>query len=210
MRRPFFSAVRCIAEPAKMRIFTAFQKTDTMGFLKTSFVVLLSLFYACTGLVRHKSIEEPAPIAATPVAAAQPEAPKELPHFTMEDAAGNTLDIHTLKGKKLFVNLWATWCPPCRAEMPSIEKLYAAADKEKAQFVLLSLDDRFEKAKKYMQDNKLSLPVYFPAGELPALFAVDGIPATFIFDEKGKLVEQRIGSDDYDTPAYRHLFGAVK
>lgn len=181
-----------------------------MAFLKTRFAVVLILFFeACTGRVTNLPAEEPALMAAMPEAGVQPETAKELPHLTMQDAAGNTLDIHSFKGKKLFVNLWATWCPPCRAEMPSIEKLYAAADKEKTQFVLLSLDDNFEKAKKYVQDKALTLPVYHPAGNMPALFAVDGIPATFIFDESGKLIEQRIGSDDYDTPSYRKLFGAA-
>jgi hypothetical protein len=56
----------------------------------------------------------------------------------------------------------------------------------------------------------LVLPVYYPAGELPELFAVNGIPATFIFDETGRLTTQREGSENYNTEAYRKLFGAVK
>jgi len=83
-------------------------------------------------------------------------------------------------------------------------------DKEKAQFVLLSLDDNFDVAKKYVQEKKLNLPIYYPAGDMPRLFAVNGIPTTFIFDEAGTLIAQREGSEDYNTAAYRKLFGAAE
>jgi thiol-disulfide isomerase/thioredoxin len=188
-----------------------------MGILKIWTVVVLGVaLQACTDNETETSKPEASaaaapvtPAAATPVADVQPAA-NALPHFMVVDAAGNTLDIQSFKGKKLFVNLWATWCPPCRAEMPSIAKLYEAADKEKAQFILLSLDNDFESAKKYVQEKNLDLPVYYPAGELPELFAVNGIPTTFIFDETGRLTTQREGSENYNTEAYRKLFGAVK
>lgn len=134
-----------------------------------------------------------------------PSATPQMPAFTMLDANGQTVDLQSFAGKKVFVNLWATWCPPCRVEMPSIEKLYASVDKEKTVFVMLSLDDDFEKAKQYVAKEKLSLPVYYPNGAQPDLFNVRGIPATFIFDENGQLIKSTEGADNYDTEAYRQL-----
>jgi thiol-disulfide isomerase/thioredoxin len=128
-----------------------------------------------------------------------------LPAFSMQNSEGNTVSLQSLKGKKVFVNLWASWCPPCRREMPSIEKLYKSVDKNKVAFVMLALDDRFELAKQYLAKTKLQLPLYYPAENLPALFNVDGIPATFIFDEKGELIKRVDGSDDYDREKYRAL-----
>lgn len=183
-----------------------------MGFLKryliAGFVLWLS---ACTGKVAQQPTKKQEPFATTPVAELQQQpAAKVLPQFALLDASGKTLDIQDFKGKKIFVNLWATWCPPCRAEMPSIAKLYEAADKEKVQFVLLSLDTDFETAKKYVQENKLNVPVFFPAGDLPELLSVNNIPTTFIFDEQGRLTAQHEGSENYNTVAYRKLFGASK
>ena len=129
-----------------------------------------------------------------------------LPSFNIQDSKGNVVNMQHLKGKKLFVNLWATWCPPCKREMPSIEKLYQAVDTGKVAFLMVSLDDRFDKAKKYIATTKLDLPIYYPAQQqLPDLFNVQGIPATFIFNEKAELIKRIDGSDDYNTAAYKTL-----
>lgn len=128
-----------------------------------------------------------------------------LPALNMVDAQGKAVNLQSFKGKKVFVNLWASWCPPCRAEMPSIQKLYNSVDKNKVAFVMLSYDDNPLKSTSFMKRNKLSLPVYFPSEQPPALFQPDGIPATFIFDEQGNIIEQNIGAEDYDTEAYRQL-----
>jgi thiol-disulfide isomerase/thioredoxin len=171
-------------------------------------VLLITALHACSDAAT-KTVESEEQAVAQPAPAVQQEPGSEtLPHFMVQDVSGNTVDLQQFKGKKVFVNLWATWCPPCRAEMPSIEKLYQAADKEKAQFVMLSLDNDFESARKYVQDKKLDLPIFYPASDLPPLFTVNGIPTTFIFNEDGKLIDKREGSDNYDTPSYRNLFGA--
>ncbi len=129
-----------------------------------------------------------------------------LPAFKIVDLKGKAFNLADFKGKKVFVNLWASWCPPCRAEIPSIEKLYSKADKSKAAFVMLSLDNDFETAVSFATKHKMVTPVFYPAENLPALFNVQGIPATFIFDEKGNLVTRIEGGDDYDTEKYVSLF----
>jgi thiol-disulfide isomerase/thioredoxin len=131
--------------------------------------------------------------------------PAALPSFQLTDAGGAVMNLSDLKGKKVFVNLWATWCPPCREEMPSIEKLYKRVDKEKVVFVMLSLDQNFDLAKRFVKTNKLQLPVYYPAENLPELFNTEGIPVTFIFNEKGELIKSNEGMDDYNTEAYVQL-----
>lgn len=128
-----------------------------------------------------------------------------FPSFVMQDSNGDTVNLQSLKGKKVFVNLWASWCPPCRAEMPSIEKLYASVNKNKVAFVMLSYDKNPNAALKFTRSNKLSLPIFFPTEQPPAIFQTDGIPATFIFNERGELIKQNTGSEDYDTGAYRQL-----
>lgn len=133
-------------------------------------------------------------------------AEEALPSFSVQDVTGKTINLQSLRGKKVFVNLWASWCPPCRREMPSIEKLSKAVDQNKVAFVMLSLDDNFDKAKAFVKRQQLSLPVYYPAENLPVMFNVQSIPTTFIFDETGKLVQRIDGGDDYNTDAYKSLF----
>lgn len=128
-----------------------------------------------------------------------------LPSFLLLNANDSIIDFKNFAGKKVFVNLWATWCLPCRIEMPSIRKLYQAVDTAKVAFVFISFDDTFSKAKKYMQRRKPQLPVYYAAGPLPELFQVQGIPASFVFDEKGTLIQQVEGSVNYNTDYFRQL-----
>jgi thiol-disulfide isomerase/thioredoxin len=128
-----------------------------------------------------------------------------LPSFTVHDVNGNVINLNNFKGKKVFVNLWASWCPPCRAEMPSIEKLYQSVDTGKVAFVMLALDNDFEQSKQFVKKQGLNLPVYYPTENLPQLFNVQGIPTTFIFNEQGALIQRIDGGDDYDTDRYREL-----
>lgn len=128
-----------------------------------------------------------------------------LPSFSIQDVNGNVMNLQSLKGKKLFVNLWASWCGPCKREMPSIEKLSRSVDNNKVQFVLISLDDQFEFAKKFVSSKGFKLPIYYPTENPPALFNVQGIPATFIFNENGELIKRIDGSENYDTGEYKAL-----
>lgn len=177
-------------------------------------IKMLFLFFpllaACSsgGSKQSLSIPPADSFARTSVHTAKVKA--QIPSFTILDINGAKVNLQSVAGKKIFVNLWATWCPPCRAEMPQIEKLYRAADKNKAAFLLISLDDNFEKAKKFVKRKKLDLPIYYPLDSLPELFQVQGIPATFIFNEQGELVQQVEGGANYNTPEYRRFFGAGK
>ncbi len=129
----------------------------------------------------------------------------QIPVFTMKDDKGNNVDLQSLKGKKIFVNIWASWCPPCRVEMPSIAALHTKADKEKVVFVMLSLDENMQSSIDFMKESNIDLPIYFPAENLPNLFNGGSIPASFIFDETGKIIKQSLGADNYDTEEYIRL-----
>lgn len=128
-----------------------------------------------------------------------------LPDFKVKDATGKIVNLKDFKGKTVFVNLWATWCGPCRREMPSIESLSKKLKDKKVAFVMLSLDEDFNKALTYSKSSQFTLPMYHPAANLPALFNVDGIPATFIFNKKGELIKNIQGSINYDTEEFLKL-----
>ncbi len=130
-----------------------------------------------------------------------------VPAMRLTAADGSLRTLNEFTGKKIFVNLWATWCPPCRAEIPSIEALKATVDTGKVEFIMLSLDENFELAKTFARENSMTASIYTPADNLPSLFQTEGIPATFIFNERGELIRQQLGAADYNTPEYRALLG---
>ncbi|NDK55636.1 TlpA family protein disulfide reductase [Pontibacter fetidus] len=120
--------------------------------------------------------------------------------FKMVDLKGNTVSFESLKGKVVFMNIWATWCPPCVAEMPNIQRLYEKVGSEKIAFVMLSVDEGgMEKVKKFIDKKGFTFPVYMPASQFPQEFYSNAIPTTFIISPEGKIVAKQEGMADYDT-----------
>ncbi len=173
----------------------------------------MATFAACSNTAKEKDTSKQnseqataAEVAQTAINQAETKAvTPTLPTFKVMAMDGSTVNLADLKGKKVFVNLWATWCPPCRAEIPSIEALSSKLDKQKVAFVMLSLDENINLPKQFALKNKLQLPVFYPAEGLPGIFKTDGIPATFIFNEKGELIKANIGAEDYNTNEYVQL-----
>ncbi|MBF9144420.1 TlpA family protein disulfide reductase [Hymenobacter properus] len=153
-----------------------------------------------TGLWKAE-VPATAPAAAMPVVLTGGAAyPHNLPMVTLD---GKPVNLSDLKGKVVFVNLWASWCPPCRAEMPGIEALYKKVDKSKVAFVMLSLDDDAAKARKFVQAQGYTFPVYLRTGDLPAPFDSNSIPSTVILGPDGQVAARHDGMAEYDTPEFK-------
>jgi len=125
-------------------------------------------------------------------------------NFSIKTLSGESIDFNQFKGKPVFLNLWATWCGPCRAEMPSIQKLYDTVNKDSITFIMLSLDaeDQPQKVSKYVESKGLTFPVFI-AGELPAQLQVKLIPTTFVIDKDGTMAYKKAGMADYDTKQFK-------
>ncbi len=112
--------------------------------------------------------------------------------FTLKDLAGKSWHLKDLKGQVVLVNFWATWCPPCRKEMPDLQALYQKLQKK--GLVVLALSDEDEgKVRPFIEKEGYRFPVLLDAGGAAAKqFRVDGIPKNFLFDRNGQLVAQSI------------------
>lgn len=149
-----------------------------------------------TGLMRPTLPETPPATPARPTAATGAAYP-DLPLLTLD---GRPTHLRVLRGKVVFLNLWATWCPPCVAELPSIQALAARVDTQRVAFALVSLDRQPRRAQAFAQRQSLTLPIYFPAAPLPAPFETDAIPATFVLRPDGRVDFRHEGMADYDSP----------
>ncbi|MGC3946128.1 MAG: TlpA disulfide reductase family protein [Chryseolinea sp.] len=160
-----------------------------------SYIGVLGIISNLTGTLMLKTGLMDASVEAPPVI-------HEFPYdFTLQDMNGNAVDVRRLRGRTLFVNLWATWCGPCRVEMPTIEALYKHADTTRVVFLIISVDDyaHHDKVRNFARDKGFTFPVYMPAGGLPELLQVPSIPTTFIVAPDGKVVVRESGLANYNT-----------
>jgi thiol-disulfide isomerase/thioredoxin len=122
-----------------------------------------------------------------------------LEDYEMEfqDLKGNTIEVSSLKGKVIFLNLWATWCPPCVAEMPSIQKLYEKyKENEEIAFLIVS-NENPAPVEKFMKKKGYTFPVYLNKFRMPEAFATSSIPTTFVVSKDGKIVVKEVGASDW-------------
>ena len=126
-------------------------------------------------------------------------------NFNIRDLNGNIRSANDFRNKTLFLNIWATWCAPCRMEMPSIQSLYNQVDTAQIAFVMLSVDKPGDlgKIKTYIQEKEFSFPVYTPVGSLPDLLQVRSIPTTMVIAPDGHVVSSEAGATNYDTRKFR-------
>jgi len=125
------------------------------------------------------------------------------------DAKGNKVSLSSLQGKVVFVNFWATWCPPCIKEMPSIQALKEKMKNKDVVFLLVDIDGNHEKAQAFMEKRKLDLPVYTPAATISGSYLGSSIPTTVIFDKKGNMVQRIVGGVDFNSEEVEKFMNQV-
>ena len=114
------------------------------------------------------------------------------PSFTLPSRSGDNVSLASLKGKVVMLNFWATWCPPCRKEMPDLEALYKQFESQGLVILGISDDDP-EKMREFVQKQGTTYPVLLdPGSKVNELLHINGIPKTFVYDRNGKIVAQSI------------------
>jgi peroxiredoxin len=124
------------------------------------------------------------------------------PDFLLPDLNGQVVRLSQLKGKVVMLNVWTTWCPPCRQEMPTMERLYQRLKSSEVLMLAVSQDvDGRNTVVPYLQEGGFTFPVLLDVrGEVGKKYGVTGYPETFIIDRQGKVVYHHIGYNDWSQP----------
>jgi thiol-disulfide isomerase/thioredoxin len=122
-------------------------------------------------------------------------------NWKLKDLDNNKLDFKELEGNVVFVNLWATWCPPCIAEMPSIQKLHDDY-KDKINFLLVSNEEQ-QIVKDFFIKKNYGFNSFQPITEVPELLQSSSIPRTFLIDKQGNIVIDKSGAADWNSKKVR-------
>jgi thiol-disulfide isomerase/thioredoxin len=123
--------------------------------------------------------------------------------WQLVDLSGRPLNFESLKGKVVLVNYWATWCPPCVAEMPSMQELYNDYG-DRVEFVFVARDEQ-EKVLKFLEKKSLDLPVFYERTAPPEVLSSSSLPTTFLIDSEGVIRIDKVGAANWNSKKVRSL-----
>lgn len=123
--------------------------------------------------------------------------------FMLKNEDGKIIDTSALQDKVVFINFWASWCPPCRAEFPSVQKLYDQyKNNPDMVFLTVNLDDNVALGKSYLKEKGFTVPFLVPAGPIPAVLYSGSLPTTIVLDRKGEIRLHHKGLADYSKNSF--------
>ena len=121
-------------------------------------------------------------------------------NFSFTDATGKSSDLAELKGKVVLINFWASWCPPCRAEMPDLEALYQKLkDDNRIVFLFMNEDEDRNKAIEYLKKNHPTIPLLYATGSVSTEIFSGSLPTTLVINKEQKIVLKKEGIAGYNT-----------
>lgn len=123
------------------------------------------------------------------------------PVFELRDLEGKRVSLNDFKGKVIVLNFWATWCAPCRAEIPSLERLYTGFKNKDFVVIGVSVDNSEKAVKSFVRQVGITFPVLLDSGKEVSFddYGVVGLPMTFLIDQRGFIIEKIFGERQWDS-----------
>ena len=149
------------------------------------------------------------------------EVGSSAPNFTAVDLQGRQVSLADLRGEVVFLNIWATWCPPCREEMPSMQRLHEELAPEGLRIVAVSVDAAQGKTdatgraggdlEAFAPEYGLTFTIWHdPSGEIQRIYRTTGVPESLVIDRTGVIVKKVIGATDWDSEANLEMFRRLR
>lgn len=162
-----------------------------------------------------------APVAAAPKATTEAATDTELarqagmeaypaalraPHWRLPDSSGETRGADDYKGRVVLLNFWASWCPPCREEFPSLERLQGKVGGKDFTVLAVSVADSTAGVARFLQGRQAPFDILMDDdGKMSAAFRARGVPVTYLLDRQGRLLAGKTGPQHWDSPAMEAL-----
>ena len=136
--------------------------------------------------------------------------PEPMPPFEVERLAGGAAGLGDAAGKVVLLNFWATWCPPCRSEMPSIQRLHDVMAGLPFTVMAVSVAESASTVRAFLKTDPYTFPIYLDeSGRASSPFVSRGIPTTFVLDKQGRAIAGIVGARSYDDPETLALFKSL-
>lgn len=151
-------------------------------YILTGILLIMILFFA----LEHKGEDEGLPFY-------KPSMEQSLPNFTFKTLDGRDIRLYDLRGMVLLVNFWATWCPPCKEEMPIFEKEYKRCKDRGFEILAVNMDNSEEALEKFLREVPVSFLVVKPTQDLEKELKLMGFPTSYLLDREGKIYRIKLG-----------------
>ena len=153
-------------------------------------LLALPLFLSSTGVFAASNVQTLTKVPGNP----------DAPEFNLEDQDGNFLKMSDYKGKVVIVNFWATWCPPCRKEMPSMQRAWEILKKENIEMLAINVGEDGDQIFSFTAEYPVQFPLIMDKdSSVVRQWKVRGLPTTYIVNPAGKIVYQAIGDREWDS-----------
>jgi len=130
--------------------------------------------------------------------------------FSLALLGGGNASLSSYKGKVVILNFWATWCPPCRAEMPSMETLYQQFNAQGLEILAVDIGEDALMVRQFVKSNGYNFPILLDSdSKISSIYGIEAIPTTYIIDREGKIIGSVIGSIKWDNPKVIAAFTAL-
>jgi peroxiredoxin len=189
-----------------------------MKLKKRSTIIIILLIVICIGLTyfylsyrkekiqRERKVDSERLYSSLGIQRIDP--PEEAETFTLKTLKGGMASLEDYRGKLIFLNFWATWCPPCRAEMPSMQRLWEEFKEEDFVILAINIQEEIKLVSSFMNERGFSFPVLLDEkGEVARSYGISGIPATFFLNPDGEIIGKAVGARDW---AGEESFGLIE
>ena len=196
----------------RLRSFWNYFKLIVMNFLKKNIIyIILIVVLSAFALIKPLRDFVSEQIAMSPTVAKinnETMLPDDVLNIDLKGINTSSTNLKNLRGKVLFLNFWGTWCPPCRTEWPTIEKLYQLK-KDKLEFALIAMQDQEEDVKKFLKENNYTAPVYIAESPLDPKILPTVFPTTYLIAKDGRILKKEDSSMDWSKDSVLEFIDQV-